>query len=67
MGAKLGYKIKSCLMVSWGRRRPPLYVGIYAGPVGCRYPSLLIVPSEGILKNLGGPHIPVIIACRDNR
>ena len=51
----------------WGRRRPPLYVGINAGPVGGRYTGLLIMPSEGILKDLRGPHIPVIIVSWDNR
>jgi hypothetical protein len=51
-------------MVHWGCRRPPLYVGINAGPVGSRYPGLLISTSEGILKDVGRPHVPVVIVSR---
>lgn len=53
-------------MVSWGRRRPPLYVGINAGLVGCHYVGLLIITCEGILEYLGRPHISVIVACGHN-
>ena len=51
-------------MVHWGRRRPPLYVGIDAGPVGGRDPGLLISTSEGILKEVSRPHVPVVIVSR---
>ena len=52
-------------MVCWRHsRRPPLYVGIDAGPVGGSDPRLLICPSEGVLEDLGGPHVPVVIVSR---
>lgn len=47
-------------MIRWGRRRPPLYVGIDAGPVGGRDPGLLISTSERILKEVGRPHVSVV-------
>ena len=61
MRTKSGLKIKSLLMVHWGCRRPPLYVGIDAGPIGGRDPCLLICPSEGVFEDLRGAHVPVVI------
>ena len=52
-------------MVCWRHsRRPPLYVGIDARPVGGSDPRLLIGSSEGVLEHLGEPHVPVVIVSR---